>query len=120
MTALDLRRLPATVPVPHVESVLAFDYDVDGTFQQAVHHRTRRVRAVGVSGRHDRRRARSARSTRRQQPLRYTGDGDIAGINLRRFGDGLDVAWLQDPRYAGTVSGRFRVDGAGSSAARWR
>ena len=52
-----------------------------------------------------------------QQPLRFTGEGDVTGINLRRFGDGLDVAWLRDPRYAGTVSGHFRVDGAGTSAA---
>ena len=27
------------------------------------------------------------------------------------------MAWLRDPRYAGTVSGRFRVEGAGSGAA---
>jgi hypothetical protein len=36
---------------------------------------------------------------------------------MRRFGDGLEVAWLQDARYAGTVSGHFRVDGTGTSAA---
>ena len=47
-------------------------------------------------------------------PIRYSGDGVIDGINLQRFGEGLEVAWLQDPRYAGTVSGRFRVEGAGS------
>src|SRR5437588_12192870 len=33
---------------------------------------------------------------------------------LNRFGEGLDVGWLEDRRYAGTISGRFRVDGAGS------
>ena len=27
------------------------------------------------------------------------------------------MAWLRDPRYAGTVSGRFRVEGAGSGSA---
>ena len=31
-TAIDLRKVPRDVPVPHVESLLTFDYDVTGTF----------------------------------------------------------------------------------------
>ena len=50
-------------------------------------------------------------------PIHYSGDGEIGGVDLNRFGEALDVAWLRDPRYAGTVSGRFRVDGAGSELA---
>src|SRR5438034_596965 len=48
------------------------------------------------------------------RPIKYGGDVDISGVNLNRFGEGLDAGWLKDPRYAGSVSGRFRVDGAGS------
>ncbi len=51
-----------------------------------------------------------------QQPIHYTGDGEVDGINLHRLGEGLDVAWMRDPRYAGTISGRFHVDGRGSGA----
>src|SRR5207244_11433047 len=32
--AIDLRRLPNEVPVPHVESLLTFDYDVSGRFSE--------------------------------------------------------------------------------------
>ena len=112
-TGIDLRRVPATVPVPRVESLLTFDYDVDGRFSEpfitgrAAFAQSEFLGATvgaGTVGSID----------TLQKPLRYTGDGDVTGINLRRFGEGLDVAWLRDPRYAGTVSGHFRVDGAGT------
>jgi translocation and assembly module TamB len=51
------------------------------------------------------------------QPLQFGGDGELDAADLRRLGEGLDVAWLRDPRYGGTVSGRFHVDGAGTDAA---
>ena len=47
------------------------------------------------------------------QPVHYTGEGPVAGIDLQRFAHELDIGWLNDPRYAGTVSGRFYVDGFG-------
>src|SRR5262249_56627604 len=50
------------------------------------------------------------------QPLQFTGDGEVRRLDLHRLGQGLEVAWLQEPRYAGTVSGRFRVQGAGTDA----
>ena len=113
---IDLRRVPATVPVPRVESYLTFDYDVDGRFNEpfiagrAVFAQSEFLGAsvgAGTVGSID----------TLQQPLRFSGEGNLTGINLGRFGDGLDVAWLRDPRYAGTVSGHFRVEGAGTSAA---
>jgi hypothetical protein len=115
-TGVDLRQLPATVPVPHVESLLALDYDVKGRFAEpfiaggATFARSEFLGATvgdGTVGSID----------TQQSPVRYSGDGQIDGVNLRRFGEGLDVGWLQQPRYAGTLSGRFHVDGAGSSSA---
>ena len=35
VNGIDLRQLPADVPVPHVESTLTFDYDVNGRFSDA-------------------------------------------------------------------------------------
>ena len=113
MSGLDLRFVPETVPVPRVESLLDLDYDVVGSFSRPFITGDARFREStfldatirdGMVGTID-------TATR---PIRYSGDGVIDGINLQRFGEGLEVAWLQDPRYAGTVSGRFRVEGAGS------
>ena len=115
-TGIDLRRVPQTVPVPRVESVLTFGYDMTGRFAQPV-----------IAGR-----ATFARSTflgatiaegatgsidTQPRPLTFSGDGEIDDVNLRRFGEALNVGWMQQPRYSGTVSGRFHVDGSGTTAA---
>jgi hypothetical protein len=113
---IDLRRVPATVPVPRVESLLTFTYDVSGRFADpfitggATFARSEFLGAIvgaGTVGSID----------TLQKPLFFSGDGEVTGINLRRFGEGLQVGWLQDPRYAGTVSGHFRADGTGTTAA---
>ena len=115
-TGIDLRRLPRTVPVPRVDSLLTFDYDVSGRFSQPFILGQARFAPSTFLG------ARIGDGTigsidTQQQPLRFSGDGEIDGIDLRRFGEGLEVGWLQQPRYAGTVSGHFRVDGSGTTAA---
>ena len=113
MTGLDLRLVPKAVPVPHVETVLALDYDVTGQFSQpfikgrAQFAPSEFLGATIVDGT-------IGTIDTETRPIRYTGDGEIQGVNLNRFGEGLDVGWLKDPRYAGAVSGRFRVDGAGA------
>ncbi len=48
--------------------------------------------------------------------VRYGGDLDLLVSDLSTFGDAFDVDWMRDPRYAGTLSGRFKVDVEGSSA----
>ena len=115
-TAIDLRRVPTAVPVPHVESLLTFDYDITGQFSDpfitggATFAQSQFLGATvgaGTVGTID----------TSQKPLHYSGDGDVDGVNLHRFGEGLDVAWLQEPRYLGTLSGHFRVDGSGSDRA---
>ena len=115
-TALDLRRVPKSVPVPQVESTLTFDYDITGQFSNAfvAGHATfaqsRFLGAVigaGTTGSLD----------SSQKPLRFTGEGDVDRMNLHRLGAGLEVGWLQQPRYEGTVAGHFHVDGAGTDRA---
>jgi len=116
VTQIDLRRVPATVPVPRVESLLTFDYDVAGRFARPF-----------IAGR-----ATFARSTflgasinggatgsidTSEDPISFSGDGEIANVSLTRFGEGLEVGWLQDPRYSGTIAGRFHVDGRGADRA---
>jgi hypothetical protein len=111
--ALDLRRLPAAIPIPKVESRLAFGYDVTGRFSEPfIVGRARFAPSEylgatigdGTTGTVD----------TRLTPVTYGGNGEIDGIDVRRFGSDLDVGWMRDPRYAGTISGRFHVDGAGA------
>ncbi len=99
--------------MPHVDSRLSFGYDISGTFSQPFIVGRARFQPSTFLG------AQIGAGTvgsidTQQQPLRYTGEGDVANADLGRFGAGLDVAWLQDPRYAGTIGGHFRVDGTGT------
>jgi autotransporter translocation and assembly factor TamB len=113
---VDLRKLPPAIPVPRVDSLLAFDYDVVGRFSSAYiaggatfadsQFLGARV-LTGAYGSIDTSAA----------PLHYTGEGPIVGIDLQRFARELDIGWLGDPRYAGTVAGRFYVDGWGGDPA---
>jgi autotransporter translocation and assembly factor TamB len=116
---LDLRRLPATIPVPHVESLLAFDYQLSGQFVSPFLKGTARFGPSEFLGASVGDGATGAVDTT-VRPVRYAGAGDLAGIDLARFGEHLGAAWLQDPRWEGFLSGRFVVDGAGSDPATMR
>jgi hypothetical protein len=113
---VDLRRLPPAIPVPHVDSLLAFDYDVVGSFSSpyiaggATFADSQFLGARVGSGTYG-----SIDTSSR--PFRYTGEGPVTAIDLQRFARELDIGWLSDPRYAGTVSGRFYVDGFGADPA---
>ena len=116
MAGLDLRRVPAGIPVPHVESTLTLDYDITGQFEDA-HIIARGVfqpsvflgagLGAGFVG--------SVNTA--TDPVSYSADGDVIELDVNRFGRDLDVAWMQAPRYAGTLSGRFQVAGAGGNTA---
>ena len=115
-TGIDLRQVPEAVPVPHVESRLTFDYDVTGRFSDpfivgratfAASEFLGAAVGAGTVGSID----------TSQRPIHYSGDGEVDGISLRRFGDGLDVEWMRAPKYAGALSGRFHVDGYGADRA---
>jgi autotransporter translocation and assembly factor TamB len=117
VTNIDLRKLPEEVPVPHVESLLSFNYDVSGQFSDAFI--TGQASFIvpstflgaslggGTFGSVD----------TSQHPIAYSGEGAISNVSVHHFGDGLDVGWMRDPRYAGTLSGYFRVDAHGSGSA---
>jgi hypothetical protein len=110
---VDLRRLPDPVPVPHVESWLAFGYDVNGQFQSPF------ITGLATFGSSEFLGARIAEGATGSidtsvRPIRYTGEGDVSALDIRQFGEGLDVGWMQDARYAGSLSGHFKVDGTGT------
>jgi len=116
VTRIDLRDVPATVPVPHVESLLTFDYDVSGTFSNPfITGRAQFAPSTFLGAALDAGTVGTIDTS--QRPIRYSGDGTISKVNLGRFGEGLDVAWLRDPRYAGVIAGRFQVEGSGTDRA---
>ncbi|MGE3520977.1 MAG: translocation/assembly module TamB domain-containing protein, partial [Vicinamibacterales bacterium] len=51
------------------------------------------------------------------EPFQYRGEGRLEHVDLHRFGEALDIDWLREPRYAGTLDGDFHVDGAGAELA---
>jgi TamB, inner membrane protein subunit of TAM complex len=113
---VDLRALPEFFPVPHVESRLAFDYDVTGQFAStyvdahAVFAASEFLGAsvgAGTIGSVD----------TSVNPFRYSGEGDLDHVVLNRFGEGLEIGWMQDPRYRGTLSGHFHAEGSGADLA---
>jgi autotransporter translocation and assembly factor TamB len=109
---VDLRYLPPAIPIPHVESSLTFAYDVDGQFSQpfvvgrAEFGPSEFLGASVASG------AVGTLDTT-VSPFRYSGDGDISGVWLPRFAQDLEIGWLRDPRYEGTMAGHFTVNGTG-------
>lgn len=114
-SGVDLRQVPADVPVPHVASVLTFEFDTDGRFADpfidghATFGESTFLDASLGSG------ATGAINTS-VTPFRYSGEGDLRDIDLNRFGRDLRFEWLADARYAGSMSGHFSVSGAGAEA----
>src|SRR4029079_15220267 len=110
---IDLRHVPATVPVPRVESLLTFGYDVTGQFSHAFIAGNATFAestflgatvGAGTNGTVD----------TSVQPIHFSGVGDVSNVVLSRIGEGLDVGWMRDPRYAGDLAGRFHVDVRGT------
>ncbi len=116
MAGLDLRNVPPSIPLPHVESTLALAYDVHGRFEQGYIAGGARFEPSTFLGAHLGAGANGTIDTS-TTPLQYGGEGDISEFDVNRVGRGLDVAWMQDPRYAGTIAGHFRVDASGADSA---
>ncbi len=111
---LDLRRVPRTIPVPHVDSTLAFVFDTQGQFAQAwIAGRAEFDESeflgaqvgAGTVGHVD----------TSNDPFQYSGAGDISDVDIGHFGEALEIDWMHDPRYNGTVSGHFSVVGTGGA-----
>lgn len=116
---VDLRQLPPAVPVPHVESTLRLAFDVSGRFRDGFLKGTALFRESEFLGAAIGEGTTGAIDTS-AQPFTYAGEGDLRNVDLHRMGVGLGLAWLQEPRYAGTLDGHFCVEGAGADVATLR
>lgn len=112
-TSMDLRRLPADVPVPHIRSNLSFAYDATGRFAQpflagtAEFNESTFLDARVAAG------ARGAIDTSGRL-VTYSAVGAVSNLDLGQIGVAFDLETLRDPRYAGQVDGVFDLTGTGS------
>lgn len=111
---VDMQLLPPSVPVPLVPSALSFRYETVGQFADAFlkgnawFEQSEFVGStIGAGG--------VGSIDTSVTPIQYSGEGDIRGIDVARYGRALEVGWMLDPRYAGRLSGHFRVDASGNS-----
>jgi autotransporter translocation and assembly factor TamB len=116
VTNIDLTGLPKSIPVPHVPSALTFAYHADGRFTRpmliadADFERSVFIGATVEEGTHGTVDTSGAL-------VAYSGSGSIAGVDLRRFGQYLEVPTLTQERFDGTIAGAFDVTGTGTAAA---
>ena len=113
ITEVDLRDVPKTVPIPHVESTLTFDYDVTGQFTSAFVKGRAEFSPSTFLGAEIRGGFGTIDTSGSR--VRYGGDAELRVFDLPRFGEAFDVDWMRDPRYAGALTGRFKVEAEGTS-----
>ncbi len=113
-TGLDLRKLPDSVPVTHVESLLALNtFDVAGQFTPLSLKGSAELGDSTYLGASIAAGAVGAVDTA-VVPVHFSGEGTVSGLDIHRFGEGLDTEWMLDPRWAGVVAGHFHLEGTGS------
>jgi hypothetical protein len=111
---LDLRRLPASVPVPRMRSNLTFAYDSTGRFHNpilvgtAAFEDSTFLDAQVASG------SRGAIDTSGER-VTYSANGTVRNLDVGQVGEEFDLPTLREPQFAGTVAGDFDLTGAGAS-----
>ncbi len=115
---LDLRRLPASLHVPALDSAIAGRYQLrldarhtEGSVQFDASRLEGAAVAPGAVARF---------ATTAGQAPAYAFDGNVSNVDLTRFGRRLRIAALSDARLAGQVNGHVAVDGTGTSLAMLR
>lgn len=112
-TDVDLRRLPPSMRAPKLDTVLSLaDYHVKGTGTTVTGSAT--LNQSLVEG------ATIAPGTvvdfdNAVTPFAYAARGTLSGMDVRRLGRALEIAALDDERYAGRVSGDFDVRASGTT-----
>lgn len=108
VSGMDLRRLPAALRLPQLETRLAADYKVRGPLSAVAAEVTLGESVVegatvaeGTTG----------RFARTPAGFTFGAAGTIAGLDLQRLGSALRIQALTEERFAGTVNGQFDVSG---------
>jgi autotransporter translocation and assembly factor TamB len=112
--ALDLRRLPSSVPVPRVATTLSFAYDARGRFQKPFLDGSATFHPSSVLGAQVSEGTTGALDTS-ATPTRFRASGRISELDVLTIGKAFTIETLQDPRYAGNIAGDFTVAGEGTT-----
>ena len=107
---LDMRRLPARLSMPKLETQAAGDYSFEaqgrdwtgrGTLSESIVEGARFASGtlLGIES--------------RNRQLSYSASGNVAWLNPRRFAAPLEVKWLDDDRFNGSLAGAFTFTGSG-------
>jgi hypothetical protein len=107
---LDMRRLPARLAVPKLETVAAGNYQFEATGPNWRANGT--LSDSMVEGAHLASGTLLAMESQ-NRALHYSASGNVAGLNPRRFAGPLDIKWLDDDRLAGSLTASFTFDGSG-------
>ncbi len=107
---LDARRLPRELPVPPLATSAAGQYRFDAN--GSGWHASGTLADSTAEG------AQFASGTvfsveARNRSLRYSASGTVAALDPRRFSKPLDIAWLDDERFHGSLTGSFTFEGSG-------
>ena len=107
---LDMRRLPARLDMPKLETQAAGNYTFEAQGRDWSAQGT--LNDSNVEGaRFDAGTVLAMESRNRE--LSYSASGNVAWLNPRRFAAPLEVAWLDDDRFNGSLTGAFTFTGSG-------
>lgn len=106
---VDLRRLPASLRVPALDTSLTGTYHATGPLSAVKAEATLGASAVEGAKIGE---GTTVRFARTPAGFTFGAAGTVAGLDLQRLGTALDVKALTAPRFAGVVNGAFDVDGA--------
>jgi TamB, inner membrane protein subunit of TAM complex len=107
---LDMRRLPERLSMPELETVAAgrYRFEAGGRDWQGSANLSESM----VEG------AKFGEGTQlaiqsRNRALSYSATGSVASLDPRRFAAPLEVKWLDDDRFNGSLTGSFTFEGSG-------
>ncbi len=108
VAAVDLRRVPASLQVPALETNLSASYALKGPLSALVAEATlagSEVEGATLSE------GTTGRFARTPAGFTFGAAGTVAGLDLQRLGAALDVPAMTEPRFAGLINGDFDVSG---------
>ena len=109
---VDVRRLPAQLKLPRLESRISGDYVVTGAgarLDSSATFAASTIEGTDVGA------GSTGRFSNLDGVLRYGFSGHIAGANVQRWGRVLDLAAISTDDYASNYTGQLTVDGSGST-----
>jgi TamB, inner membrane protein subunit of TAM complex len=107
---LDMRRLPERLSMPKLETQAAGLYQFEasaGEWRGAADLSDSTVEGASFKA------GTQLAIQSRNRVLSYSANGNVVSLNPRRFAAPLEVTWLDDGRFNGSLTGNFTFEGSG-------